>query len=86
MLAGGADYAQCHAARDDDPPFRLGKWRKANPSLIAMPDLEAAIRAEAKAARHDPPLLASLKALRLNLGALDVEVATLLDAGLMAAH
>ena len=23
MLDGGADYAQCHAAADDDPPFRM---------------------------------------------------------------
>ena len=46
MLAGGADYAQSHAAADDDPPFQRRTWTKANPSLDHMPDLEAAIRKE----------------------------------------
>ena len=44
MLAGGADYAQSHAAADGDPPFQRRTWAKANPSLDHMPDLEAAIR------------------------------------------
>ena len=47
-----------------------------------MPDLEAAIRREAKAAKRDPALLAQFQALRLNLGVPDTGVATLLDAGL----
>lgn len=84
MLAGGADYAQCHAARPDDPPFRVATWRKANPSLDHMPDLLAAIRIEAGQAKRDPSLLAAFEALRLNLGVEDAEVATLLDAGLWA--
>ena len=29
--AGGADYAQLHAAKPDDPPYRMTTWRKANP-------------------------------------------------------
>ena len=82
MLAGGADYAQSHAARADDPPFRKRTWAKANPSLAAMPDLLDAIRNEAKQARLDPALLASFAALRLNLGTADTEVSVLLDAGL----
>ena len=82
MLAGGADYAQSHAARPGDPPFQRRTWAKANPSLAAMPDLLAAIRNEAEQARRDPALLASFEALRLNLGTADTEVATLLSAGL----
>ena len=45
MLAGGADHAQTHAARSDDPPFQRRTWAKANPSLPAMPDLLAAFQA-----------------------------------------
>ena len=81
MLAGGADYAQCHAARPDDPKWRKRTWERANPSLPHMPDLEAAIRAEAVGAKVDPSLLAAFDALRLNLGTEDTEVSVLLDAG-----
>ena len=85
LLVGGCDYAQCHAARASDPPFQRRTWAKANPSLAHMPDLEAAIRAEAKQARADPALLAAFQALRLNLGTEDTAVSTLLDAGLWRA-
>ena len=84
MLAGGADYAQTHAARDDDPKFQVKIWRKANPSLRHMPDLETAIRTEAKQAKQDPALLVAFDALRLNMGTLDVEAALLIDAPLWA--
>lgn len=47
MLAGRADYAQCHAAAPDDPRFQMRTWLKANSSLPHMPDLEVVIRAEA---------------------------------------
>ncbi len=83
-LAGGADYAQCHAARPDDPKFRKATWRKANPSLSAMPDLLEAIRNEARQAKADPALLASFDALRLNLGTMDTEASLLLQAGTWA--
>ena len=76
-----ADYCQVHAAAPGDSPFARKTWRKANPSLDHMPDLETAIRREAKAARRDPSLMASFKALRLNMGTADTEQATLLDAG-----
>ena len=82
LLAGGADYAQCHAGGADDPPFRRRTWAKANPSINHLPDLEAAIRTEAESARHDPALLAAFLALRLNRGTSDAEVSTLLDVGL----
>lgn len=79
-----ADYRQVHAARPGDPPFQRRTWRRANPSLDAFPDLEAAIRREAEAARRDPSLLAQFQALRLNMGVADTEVSVLLDAGLWA--
>ena len=81
MLDGGADYAQSHHASESDPPFRLRTWRKANPSLPAMPSLAKRIRKEAGAARRDPSMLASFRALRLNMGTDDTAQSTLLDAG-----
>ena len=80
MLNGGCDYSQCHAAVESDPPFRLRTWRKANPSLPAMPSLEKRIRKEAGAAKRDSSMLASFRALRLNMGTDDVEQSTLLHA------
>ena len=71
MLAGGADYAQCHAADAEDNPFVRKTWRKANPSLARMPDLLDAIRVEAAEAKTDPAALAMFKSLRLNLGTWD---------------
>ena len=82
MLDGGAGYAQCHAAGPDDPPFQRQTWKKANPSLDHMPDLEEAIRDEAKLARVDPASLAAFRALRLNQGTSDVVVQVLIDAAL----
>ena len=80
MLAGGADYAQVHAARPDDPPFRRRTWKRANPSLDALPSLEEAIRAEAAAAKLDDMALASLRALRLNMGVPDAAASVLVEA------
>ena len=80
MLAGTADYAQVHAANDDDPRFHRRTWAKANPSLRAMPDLAAAIQRGAEKARMDPVALASFDALRLNLGTADVVRQVLLSA------
>ena len=81
MLAGGAAYAQVHAARPDDPPFQVRTWRRANPSLPILPSLLAKVREDADKARTDPGLLAAFRALRLNLGTADSEVSMLLDAG-----
>ena len=80
LLDGGADYAQIHAARPDDPPFQARTWRRANPSLASMPELERVTRREAAEARRDPGALASFRALRLNLGTADVTRAMLIDA------
>ena len=80
-LLESADYAQVHAAERTDPKFHRRTWRKANPSLPAMPDLLLALEAEATLARRDPAMLAAFDALRLNLGTADTERAMLLDAG-----
>ena len=85
-LAGGADYAQAHAAGPDDPKFRKTTWAKANPSLAHMPDLEAAIRTEAGHARRDPGLLAAFDALRLNLGTEDTEISVATRCRLVAGY
>ena len=78
MLDGGADYAQCHAARETDPPFRKRTWLRANPSLPAMPALSRnASASEADKAKRDDSLLAGFKALRLNLGTDDTAQSTL---------
>ena len=81
MLTGGSDYAQSHAAEDDDPKFRVATWRKANPSLDHMPDLRTAIETEAKHAKSDPAMVPEFDALRLNLGTDETATALLLDAG-----
>ena len=75
-----ADYSQAHMAAEADPAFQRRTWLKANPGLNAMPDLEAAIRREAKAAQRDETLLAQFRALRLNMGVSDTLAAVLIDA------
>ena len=67
MLAGAADHAQTHAARSDDPPFQRRTWARANPSLLHMPDLLAAIVNEARQARQDPALMAAFPSLPTSL-------------------
>ena len=84
MLAGTADYAQAHAAAEDDSPFQRRTWARANPSLDFMPDLEAAIRTEAGHAKSDPSVLHEFRALRLNGGTSEVAEAVLIEAGTWA--
>ena len=84
MLGGTADYAQAHAAAEDDPPFQRRTWAKANPSLDFMPDLLAAIRTEAGHAKSDPSVLHEFRALRLNGGTSEVAEAVLVEAGTWA--
>ena len=78
-LNGGLGYAQVHAARKGDPPFRRATWRRANPGLAYQPDLEQTIRREAARAKADPDRLASFEALRLNMGVSDTLEQWLLD-------
>ena len=80
MLNGGCDYAQLHAAKASDPPFRVRTWQKANPSMTFLPDLVHALESEVVLAKVDSSLMASFEALRLNLGTSDTEVSVLLDA------
>lgn len=65
-----ADYSQVHAAGKDDPLFNRKTWEKANPSIRngGMPSLLKQYQDEAKRAKRNPGMLASFKALRLNLG------------------
>ena len=85
MLAGiGAELVVQYAAGKNDPLWQRRTWYKANPSLRYMPHLLAEIEEEAEQARRDPSLLASFKALRLNLGTSDTLQNTLLDAGVWA--
>ncbi len=84
MLAGTADYAQCHNAAPDDPPFQRRTWKRANPSLEHLPDLEAVIRTEAGHAKTDPSVLHEFRALRLNGGTSEVAEAVLVEAGTWA--
>ena len=60
-LLESAPYSQVHAARPEDPPFRLRTWRRANPSLDHLPSLLAQLRTEATDARRDPDALASVQ-------------------------
>ncbi len=72
-------YAQCHAAKPDDPPFQRRTWRKANPGLDdGLPAIEV-LEAEARIARRDPAELAGFRALRLNQGTSEAEESMLLD-------
>ena len=79
-LLASAPYAQVHAARSDDPPFRARTMRRANPSFDHLPSLRAQLAEEAVDARRDPDALASWRALRLNLGTDDTARSVLLDA------
>ena len=83
MLSG--ERSLTFAARPDDPPFQKRTWRRANPSLEIMPDLEERLREEAKAAKRDPVALASFEALRLNKGTSDTVESHLLQSGVWKA-
>ena len=76
----GTDFALTFAARPDDPPFQRRTWKRANPGLDHLPDLEKMIREEAETARHDPDALAMFRALRLNQGVSDVTRSVLIEA------
>ncbi|MYF31264.1 MAG: hypothetical protein F4169_20895 [Gammaproteobacteria bacterium] len=82
MFANDAvDFSMRYQARESDPPFQRRTWKRANPSLDHFPELEAAIRREARRAKLDISLLPSFRSLRLNLGEPDTLKALLLEAG-----
>ena len=76
----GVGFALCYAAPKDAPPFRRSTWKRANPGLDYLPDLEAVIRAEAQDAKRDDSAIQSFRALRLNQGVSDTTVSVLVDA------
>ena len=76
----GVGFALSYRAPKEAPPFQRRTWKRANPGLDNLPDLEAMIRQEAQDARRDPSALASFRALRLNQGVSDVGVSVLVDA------
>ena len=76
----GVGFSLSFAAGKDDPPFQRRTWKRANPSLDHLPDLEKVIRMEAAEAKLDPSAMQSFKALRLNMGVADVVSSVLVDA------
>ena len=57
-----------YSAKESDPWHIQKTWHKANPGMrYGLPDIDV-LRAEARRAKTDPSLLASFKALRLNMG------------------
>ena len=70
-LTGGLEYVQVHSAPADASIFQRRTWKRANPGLDLLPDLERVIRQEAERAKRDPAALAAFKALRLNQGVSD---------------
>ena len=76
----GVGFALCFAAPRDDPPFQRRTWKRANPGLDHLPDLEAVIRQEAEDAKRDESAMQSFRALRLNQGVGDTVASVLLDA------
>ena len=68
-----------YAAEDEDDPFAVATWRKANPAMrYGMPAIEV-LRAEVRMARRDPAELATFRSLRLNQGTSEVESQHLID-------
>ena len=68
-----------YQADPEGDPFDPATWYQANPSLGHFPALLAVYRREADEAKVDPSLLPEFRALRLNLGTSDVEIAVLID-------
>ena len=76
----GVGFSLCYAAKPDDPPFQRRTWKKANPGLDYLPDLESVIRQEAEDAKRDESAMQMFRALRLNQGVSDTTVSVLIDA------
>ena len=75
------DYAQVHAARLNDSPFRMRTWERSNPSVKYNPILRDAYRKGAKRAKRSPQSMQAFRALRLNQGVPDVIETYLIDPG-----
>ena len=73
-------FALTFAAGEDDDPFSVRTWRKANPALgDGLPAL-AVLEAEARLAKRDTAEAASFRSLRLNMGTSEIEQRFLVDA------
>ena len=77
----GVGFSLCYAAPKDAPPFRRSTWKRANPGLDHLPDLEAVIRQEAADAKRDESAMQSFRALRLNQGVADTVMSVLVEVG-----
>ena len=75
----GVGFALTYAAPPDSPPFQRRTWKRANPGIDHLPDLEAGTRSEAEDARRDPDALQMFRALRLNQGVGDVRRSVLIN-------
>ena len=69
-----------YAADSEADPFDPATWEVANPSIVHLPALRKVYRREAAEAASDPSLLPNFRALRCNMGAVDHEVAVLIEA------
>ena len=69
-----------YAADSDADPFDPAIWEAANPSLVHLPELRKVYQREAAEAAADPSLLPAFRALRCNMGAVDHEIAVLIEA------
>ena len=83
-LEGLADYAQLHAADEEDAPHSRKTWAKANPSMRYLPSLAAAIARDSEKAKTDADAMAAFKSLRLNLPVADTTQAELLTPAQLA--
>ena len=75
LKRSGIVYAADPEADWADP----ATWEAANPSLVHLPELRKVYAREAAEAAADPSLLPPFRALRCNMGAVDHEVAVLLE-------
>ena len=69
-----------YAADSEADPFDPATWEAANPSLVHLPALRRVYQREAAEAAADPSLLPPFRALRCNMGAVDHDVAVLIEA------
>ena len=75
----GTSFQVVYAAPLDAPPFQRRTWKRANPGLDLLPDLEEKIREEAADARIDPEAMALFRSHRLNQGTSDTVRSVVLD-------
>ena len=75
----GADYWQVHSGDPNAPIDDYDNWVRANPSLAAMPALEAAYGKDAQIALDDPSQLPAFRADRLNLPVANTEEPYLIE-------